>query len=161
MSLDSNDEAAEANDEATKTLDGTRIAFVGRLASMSKREAARLVRERGAVVTERPDASVDLVVIGEEGLPLGDASDPDELFDAETRRAMEQGTVQVVPETELWQRLGLVEAEQDVRRLYTPAPPGDWPSCWPPARRPGRSKGSWRRWPGMCPASSVRWRSFR
>jgi len=121
MSLDSNDEAAEANDEATKTLDGTRIAFVGRLASMSKREAARLVRERGAVVTERPDASVDLVVIGEEGLPLGDATDPDELFDAETRRAMEQGTVQVVPETELWQRLGLVEAEQDVRRLYTPA----------------------------------------
>jgi len=121
MSLDSNDENAKANDEAAKTLEGVRIAFVGKLASMSKREAARLEREQGAVVAERPDASVDLVVVGEEGLPLGDAVDPDELFDAETRRAVERGSLRVVPETELWQRLGLVEAEQDVRRLYTPA----------------------------------------
>ncbi|HUT92661.1 MAG TPA: MerR family transcriptional regulator [Thermoguttaceae bacterium] len=121
MSLDSNDETAKTNDEAGKTLQGTRIAFVGKLASMSKREAARLVREQGAVVVERPDASVHLVVVGEEGLPLGDAGDPDELFDAETREAAEQGSLRVIAETELWQRLGLVEAEQEVRRLYTPA----------------------------------------
>lgn len=113
--------SVNSNQHSSEVLRGTRIAFVGRLASMSRREAARLVREQGAVVVERPDASVDLVVVGEEGLPLGDALDPDELFDAETRRAVEQGTVCVVPETELWHRLGLVEAEQDVRRLYTPA----------------------------------------
>jgi len=113
--------SVDSNQNSSEVLQGTRIAFVGKLASMSKREAARLVRQQGAVVAERPDASVDLVVVGEEGLPLGDAVDPDELFDAETRRAVEQGSVRVVPETELWQRLGLVEAEQDVRRLYTPA----------------------------------------
>ncbi len=114
MSLDTNGESSE-------TLQGTRIAFVGKLASMSRREAGRLVREHGGVVLERPDPSVDLVVVGEEGLPLGDAADADELFDAETRQAAEQGTLTVIPETDLWQRLGLVEAEHDVHRLYTPA----------------------------------------
>jgi tetratricopeptide (TPR) repeat protein len=114
MSTDSNDQEREA-------LQGTRIAFVGKLASMSKREAARLVRRHGAVVVERPDPSVELVVVGEEGLPLGETADLDEMFDDQTRQAAEAGSLEVVPETELWQRIGLVEAEQDIRRLYTPA----------------------------------------
>jgi tetratricopeptide (TPR) repeat protein len=113
--------STHANGRNGGALQGTRIAFVGKLASMSKREAARLVREHGAVVVDRPDASVELVVLGEEGLPLGEAADLDEMFDADTRQAAEAGTLQVIPETELWQRLGLVEAEQDIRRLYTPA----------------------------------------
>jgi len=113
--------STESNDETSEILKGTRVAFVGKLASMSKREAARLVRKHGGVAVEKPDPSVDLIVVGEEGLPLGDAADPDSLFDQDTRRAAEQGSLQVVPETELWQRLGLVDAEHDVRRLYTPA----------------------------------------
>jgi len=113
--------SAHSNDEPSETLRGKRVAFVGKLASMSKREAARLVRERGAEVVDTPDPSVHLVVLGEEGLPLGDAADLDDLFDPHTRRAAERGSLSVIPETELWQRLGLVEAEQDVRRLYTPA----------------------------------------
>ena len=34
---------------------------------------------------------------------------------------MASGELEVVTETELWQRLGLVEGQQSVRRLYTPA----------------------------------------
>ncbi len=113
--------SAHPNDQTSEALQGTRIAFVGKLASMSKRDAARLVRRHGAVVVERPDASVELVVVGEEGLPLGDAADLDEMFDDDTRQAAETGSLEVIPETELWQRIGLVEAEQDIRRLYTPA----------------------------------------
>ena len=104
-----------------EVLEGKRVAFVGRLASMPRREAAQLVREHGAVVAEKPDPSVHTVVLGEEGLPLADSGSPDELFDPATRQAAEEGTLEVITETQLWQRLGLVEAEQDIQRLYTPA----------------------------------------
>jgi len=113
--------SAPSNDETTGVLEGKRVVFVGRLASMSKREAARLVRQHGGVVVEKPDPSVDLVVLGEEELPLGSAADVDGLFDQGTREAAERGTLAVLPETALWQQLGLVEGEQEARRLYTPA----------------------------------------
>ena len=98
-----------------------RVALVGKLASMSKREAAGLVRRHGAVVVQQPDPSVDLVVVGETGLPLSDTGELDDLFDEPTRQAVEQGSLEVITETELWQRLGLVESEHDIQRLYTPA----------------------------------------
>ncbi|MCC7085998.1 MAG: MerR family transcriptional regulator, partial [Pirellulales bacterium] len=44
-----------------------------------------------------------------------------DLFDAATRAAIDAGRCEVVAESQFWQRLGLVEDEQDVRRLYTPA----------------------------------------
>jgi len=109
-----------SRDQASEVLQGKRVAFVGRLASMPKREAAQLARRHGAIVVETPDASVHLIVVGEE-LPLGDAGEPEELFDAATRQAAEAGTLEILTETQLWQRLGLVEAEPNIHRLYTPA----------------------------------------
>jgi tetratricopeptide (TPR) repeat protein len=44
-----------------------------------------------------------------------------ELLDDATRQAAAQGRLEIISETQLWQRLGLVESEQHVRRLYTPA----------------------------------------
>ena len=112
---------SSANDETSEILKGQRVAFVGRLASMARREAAGLVRRHGAVVVERPDPSVHLVVVGEAELPVPAAGELDELFDEQTRRAAEEATLEVIPETQLWQRLGLVETQQDVHRFYTPA----------------------------------------
>jgi tetratricopeptide (TPR) repeat protein len=109
-----------SNQDSAQALQGMRIAFVGKLASMSRREAGRLVREQGGVVVDRADPTVDLVVVGEDGFPLGDA-DLDELLDPDVRQAADRGSLKVALETELWQRLGLVEAEEDIRRLYTPA----------------------------------------
>jgi tetratricopeptide (TPR) repeat protein len=109
------------SDKSSEILQGKRVAFVGKLASMPKREAARLVRQHGAVVVEKPDPSVHLVVVGEEGLPPIDTADLEELFDEDVRQAADEGSLKLIPETELWQRLGLVEPQQDVRRLYTPA----------------------------------------
>jgi DNA-binding transcriptional MerR regulator len=108
------------SEPSSEILRGKRLAFVGRLASMPRREAAQLVRRHGAVVVDRPDASVHLLVIGEE-LPLGEEPGADDPLDAATRQAIEQGGVEVLRETQLWQRLGMVEAEQEVHRLYTPA----------------------------------------
>ncbi len=105
----------------TEVLEGKRLLFVGRLASMPRREAARLARRHGAVVAEKPGPKVDLVVLGEEGIPLSAGEEADDLFDPVTREAVDEGTLEVITETQLWQRLGLVEAEHDVQRLYTPA----------------------------------------
>ncbi len=110
-----------AKEETSEILKGQRIAFVGKLGSMSKRDAAQLARRHGAVVVEKPEASVNLAVVGEEELPVLEADGLEQWFDEPARRAVEQGTLEVIPETQLWQRLGLVDAQQEIRRLYTPA----------------------------------------
>ena len=107
-----------AGDTASEVLQGQRIAFVGKLASMAKRDAAQLARRHGATVLEKPDASAHLIVIGEEAFPLAEIND---WLDEATRLQVEQQAIEVITETQLWQRLGLVEPQHDIHRLYTPA----------------------------------------
>jgi tetratricopeptide (TPR) repeat protein len=102
-------------------LQDQRIAFVGKLASMARRDAAQLVRQRGATVLDKPDASASLIVVGEEQFPLFETGEQDDWFDEATRRQIDAGAIQVVAETQLWQRLGLVDSQHEVQRLYTPA----------------------------------------
>jgi len=105
----------------TKPLEGQRVAFVGKLGSMSRREAAHLVREHGGTVAEKPGPEVALVVVGEEELALPEAEGVEQWFDDQARQAAEEGGLRIVTETELWQQLGLVDQTHEVRRLYTPA----------------------------------------
>lgn len=109
------------NNAASPLLQGKRLAFVGKLASMPKRQAAQFVRNHGATVVEKPDPSVHLIVVGEEELPLADGPDAEELLDAPVREAAEAGRLEILTETQLWQRLGLVDVEAEIHRLYTPA----------------------------------------
>lgn len=113
--------SASSNNQTPQKLEGSRVVFVGKLASMSRREAGALVRRHGAVVVQQPDPSVHLVVVGEKELPLPEAEELDRLFDEPTGQAAEQGALEVITETQLWQRLGLVDSGQDIHRLYTPA----------------------------------------
>jgi tetratricopeptide (TPR) repeat protein len=106
---------------SSEILKGQRVAFVGKLASMSRRDAAQLVRGHGAVVLEKADASAHLAIIGENELPLPEGNALDDWFDEPTRAAIQGGTLEVISETQLWQRLGLVEPQPDIHRLYTPA----------------------------------------
>ncbi len=106
------------SDSDTLLLSGKRVAFVGKLGGVTKREAQQLVRQQGGVAVDKPIAEADLVVIGADELPL---VEQDELLDAPTRRAAAEGKLEIISETQLWQRLGMVESEQNVRRLYTPA----------------------------------------
>lgn len=95
-----------------------RVAFVGKLGSMTRREAQRLVRDQGGTVAEKLGPGVDLVVIGADELPL---AEQEELLDEQTRQAAAEGRLEIITETQFWQRLGLVEGDLAVRRLYTPA----------------------------------------
>lgn len=102
-------------------LAGRTVAFVGRLASMGRRDAAALLRRHGASVVERPEGTADLVILGEAELPLSAESDPDRWLDPATREAVEAGRCEVVGESRFWQRLGLVGDAAGVQQLYTPA----------------------------------------
>lgn len=110
-------------------LSGLRVALVGRLAGMSKRDAQQLIRRAGGVPVEAADSSKiqetspglpQLIVVGEDFPLSADAASAD-LFDPATQAAIEAGDVEVIGESRFWQRLGLVDEEHDVRRLYTPA----------------------------------------
>ena len=91
------------------------MTLVGKLAGMPRREAQQLLRSHGVLVSDQPDEQTELIVVGEQDLPLED------LLDEPLRASIEAGSVSVLTETQLWQRLGLVESQQNVHRLYTPA----------------------------------------
>ncbi len=98
-------------------LSGLRVALIGKFGGLSRRDATRVIRDAGGVVCEDTSATVDLIVLGAEESPLAQEA----LLDESQRGAESEGRLEVITETELWQRLGLVEAETTSKRLYTPA----------------------------------------
>lgn len=101
------------------SLAGERIAIVGRLAGMSRREAQRLIRGSGAVLADQPDATTTLIVLGEQDAPA-DPLTAAVSFEPAARAAFEAGTLAIIGESQLWQQLGLVEREHEAQQLYTP-----------------------------------------
>ncbi|MEM7457051.1 MAG: tetratricopeptide repeat protein [Planctomycetota bacterium] len=93
-----------------------RVAFVGKLGSMNRKQARQVIREKGGSVTERVDPSVDLIVIGADQLPVTDG----QLLDDTIIDAAERGDLRIISETELWQELGHVDESAEAS-LYTPA----------------------------------------
>ncbi|MDG2384181.1 MAG: tetratricopeptide repeat protein [Pirellulaceae bacterium] len=100
-------------------LSGKRVAFVGKLGGVNRREASRLLRQHGAIPVDELDQQVNIAVIGADELPIGDES----MLSEAMRDAAGRGTLEVISETEFWHRLGFGENEKEgnVRRLYTPA----------------------------------------
>ena len=104
--------------EVAARFQGKRVAFAGKLGGVNRREAARLVRQHGAIPVDQHVGEVDLIVIGADELPIDD----DSLVNEALRDDAARGQLEVISETEFWNRLGLVEeSEHNVRRLYTPA----------------------------------------
>jgi tetratricopeptide (TPR) repeat protein len=132
---------------ASEALKDERVAFVGKLAGMPKREAQQLVRNSGGTTVEKLSDRPQLIVVGEAELPLTDLT---ESFDEALRTAIEQGAARVITETQLWQRLGFVEGEQNIHRLYTPAMLADL------LRVPVAIIRRWRRRGLIVPAREVR-----
>jgi tetratricopeptide (TPR) repeat protein len=114
-------EQSSSDAGGSDSLRGRRIALVGRFASMARRDIASLLRGHGATVTEQPHDAVDILVVGEHGLPLVDESQLEDDLDPQTCEAIRRGRIELVTETQLWERLGLVEADRQIHRLYTPA----------------------------------------
>ncbi|PQO44902.1 tetratricopeptide repeat protein [Blastopirellula marina] len=98
-------------------LSGKRIAIVGKLAGMTRREVFAALREADAQPSEKIDQRVDVIVFGENDLSgLGEQG-----IDPELQEKAAAGELQFISETTLWQWLGLIEPHQKLHRLYTPA----------------------------------------
>jgi len=104
--------------ESGYQLAGRHVAFVGRLGGANRKQTARIVRSFGGTPVDASDPRLDLLVIGAEELPVGDS---EELIPLELRHAAGEGRLEIIGETQLWQRIGLLDPEGFIRRLYTPA----------------------------------------
>ena len=97
---------------------GRRVAFVGKLGGVNRKEARSVVRRLQGTMVDPIDQSVDLIVVGADVFP---SADPENLLDESILRAVAEQKITVVSETQFWQITGVVEPESDVGKLYTPA----------------------------------------
>lgn len=95
-----------------------RVAFLGKLGGLTKKEAMQMVREHGGVACDRISQDIDLIVIGADH-PSGD--DPRKQLDADSQEKIATGELELLHETELWERLGYVDDESSITQLNTPA----------------------------------------
>ena len=108
----------EMSVQPNELLLGCGVAFVGSLGGVTRQEAKRIVKRAGGVSCKLSDSKLNLVVLGADEMPDGDPLDQ---LTADQRLAVEEGRIEVIDETQFWEKLGLVDAEQNVHRLYTPA----------------------------------------
>jgi DNA-binding transcriptional MerR regulator len=107
-------------DADSPALAGEHVVLAGRLFGANRRDAAALISAHGGKLVEAHDPSATLVVIGDGEADVASALSDVGVAGESLRRAVAAGRVQVLRESQAWQRLGLVD-DGHVRRLYTPA----------------------------------------
>ncbi len=85
---------------------------------MSRREAQQLVRRCGGTYAETINDETTLLVVGEQD-PASSLESVRADLSAEALVASQQGSLEVISESQFWQRLGLVAADHDSQRWYT------------------------------------------
>jgi tetratricopeptide (TPR) repeat protein len=102
-------------------LRGKRVAFTGRLASMTRKEAADLVASYGGTFVPTVSHRTNILVVGQEGWPLRkDGRLTSNLQKAQSLQARTNSIV-ILTEEELLGRLGLESQSDGIRRLCTTA----------------------------------------
>ncbi len=104
--------------ETTVTLRFARVAFTGRLASMSRREADLVVRDARGVPVSGVSRRTSIVVVGMDGWPLL----PDATVSRKLQRAeainREGGRIRIVSEDDFLEIAGLQERRPRLRKSY-------------------------------------------
>ena len=98
-------------------LRGERIALVGRLEGMTRTEASKALVAAGATVVTDEGESPTLIVLSDNLTSLAD----DEAAHRRYAEGISTGRAALWRQSELWNRLGLVDEQRGVKRLYTPA----------------------------------------
>ena len=117
-SVDSTESVIASDPADAQRLNECRIVFIGKLGSMNRKDARELVRKHGGMVADKVDDSVNMVVIGADQFS---PDQHDELLEDSVVAAASNGQVEILSETQLWQRLAMVDPDLEVGQLYTPA----------------------------------------
>src|SRR5262245_31141568 len=102
------------------SLVGRRVLVAGKLVSMPRRDAEQIIRQHGGELVERARDTVDLVVIADDA-DLKKIGGNAQLGEDPLRERVTAGDVELIRESALWTRLGLVESGHGIERLYTAA----------------------------------------
>ena len=103
-------------------LAGRRIALFGKLVSMPRREAEQVILASGGHIAANCSlADADILVVSDNAPPFRQLMADGQLFDEAARTALQGGDLEIVRESELWARIGLLDAAQGIAQLYTPA----------------------------------------
>lgn len=111
----------DTSETQDRLLDDRRVAIYGRISGMTRRQAEDVVRRHGGRIAASIDADTDIVVVGDESRDGQTLAAVKSSLDDATRRAWQEGRLQLLGESEFWTQLGLVDAGPDVQRFYTPA----------------------------------------
>lgn len=117
-SVDSTEPLASSDPPDGSQLNDRRIVFIGKLGSMNRKDARELVRKHGGTVADKVDDSVNMVVIGADQFSV---EQHDELLEDNVVAAAANGQMEILSETQLWQRLGMVDPDIEAGQFYTPA----------------------------------------
>ena len=100
---------------------GETVAFTGTLASMTHRDAIRLVEQYGGRATHTVSGSTTMLVIGEEGWPLEPDGGTSQKLQQTVQLTANGSDIRVLAESDWLQLLGLDERREEIRRAHTPA----------------------------------------
>ncbi len=119
-------------------LSGKRVALAGRLASMTRAEAAQLISAHGGVYARSVTRVPTIVIVGREGWPLARDGRPTRKLRKALALAKQGYDVEILPEEELLSRLhcpsGRLQRHFTLRELaqmLAVAPSGSTPGCGP------------------------------
>jgi tetratricopeptide (TPR) repeat protein len=118
-----------------------RIIVIGKLSGMRQREFRRLLAEHGATQVRANDDGATLVIVSDDQWPREPGISPLSVLDEPARRLVRQGVAELIAESALWERLGLVAAAPDVRQLYTAAMLGSLLGIAPASVRSWQQQG--------------------
>lgn len=100
---------------------GETVAFTGTLASMTHRDAIRLVEQYGGRATHAVSSATTMLVIGEEGWPLEPDGGTSQKLQQTTQLVADGADAKILAESDWLQLLGLDEHREEIRRSHTPA----------------------------------------
>jgi tetratricopeptide (TPR) repeat protein len=104
-----------------QSLAGRRVAFTGRLASMSRRAALAVVERHGGKISLSVNRQTNLLVVGREGWPLRPDGRLTRKLDRAKRLQQQNRQFEILPEEQFLHALQLGALEQNIRRACSVA----------------------------------------
>ncbi|MGE3165205.1 MAG: tetratricopeptide repeat protein [Planctomycetota bacterium] len=104
-----------------RELQGKNVAITGRLAALTREEAARSIRECGGEYVTSVDERTAIVVVGRDGFPVGADGRLGRNLRAARQLAAKGIDIEIIAEEVFLHRVGLGEKEEAIHQLYSTA----------------------------------------